>query len=544
LGPTQPVDESQERITLKTQFLIVISSLTLWGVTTTILRSQGQDSLSSLRTYIDFKMQRDNIPGLAACLIAGDRIVWSRGFGYQSIDEEIPTTMHSVFGTASVSKIVTAIAVMQLCERGLLDLGDPVNKYRRAPIHHPEFPDADITVAELLNHTASTSNGPSLWRCYSCDEQPLSPKEWAEAYFLPGGKYFHREGNFGPRKPGEQFLYSNAGYGLLACLVEIASGLPFDRYCTLNIFSPLKMANTSFKVEDIRKETLSMMYSYGYNMDLERDLMAPNTDCAKVSAGTYFFPLCNYTTSAVGASGMYSSVEQLAHLLIALMNGGLYQGDRILSKQNVDRILSPSVDARLLPGQFAAFGLGGYAMRLNNGALVWGHTGADPGQSSFMLFNAETKVGAIVLANRFVDIRDLIEWMFAEGVGQYSSTPLEHLGRMWKQYMKDRFQRRITISVLPDYLPGGSRLYVVGNHRYLGGWVSSGVPLTPQRDCSWATTLLFPDSTMLAFKITRGSMNTQAVTRDGKVLPNHALTVLKDTVLSIIVDDWKDQAQQ
>jgi hypothetical protein len=241
---------------------------------------------------------------------------------------------------------------------------------------------------------------------------------------------------------------------------------------------------------------------------------------------------------------MYSSVEQLAHLLIALMNDGAYQGNAVLSRKNISRILGPDVDSRLLPGQFASFGLGGYAMRLNNGAPVWGHTGADPGQSSFMLFNTETKVGAIVLANRFVDIRDLIEWMFAEGACQYSSTPLEHLGGIWKPYMKDRLLRRITISVLPEYLPGDSHLHVIGNHRYLGRWVSSGVPLTPQKDRSWTTTLLFPDSTTLEFKITRGSMKTEAVTRDGTVLPNHTLAVVKDTVVNIVVEDWKDQAQQ
>jgi CubicO group peptidase (beta-lactamase class C family) len=516
----------------------------LTAITANVLESQDHEALPLLTTYIDYKMQRDHIPGLAACIIKSDRIVWSRGFGFQNVDEKIPMTTESVVGIASISKIVTAVAVLQLYERGLLDLEAPIKNYLPESIRHPLYPDAVISVAQLLNHSASTSNGPSLWRCYACGEQLLSQKEWVRAYFLPEGVHYHKEGNFGPGEPGKEFLYSNSGYGLLSYIVEAVSGVPFDRYCREKIFAPLKMTNTSFHVADIREGTLATMYSYGYGMDLERDLMVPEADCAKISAGHNFFPLCNYTSATPGAGGLCSSSKELAHLLIALMNNGTYQGARILSEQSVSRILSPSVDSRLLPAQFAAFGLGGYALRLNNGALVWGHTGADPGRSSMMLFNAETKVGAIVLANRFVDIRDLIEWMFAEGVGEYSCTPLEQLGGDWKQYRRDRLQHKITISVRPNYLPGGSRLYVAGNHRYLGNWVRSGVPLTPQRDRSWAATFLVPDSTTLEFKITRGSWSTQAVTLDGRDLPNHTVAVVRDTVVNIVVEDWKDLAEQ
>jgi hypothetical protein len=369
----------------------------------------------------------------------------------------------------------------------------------------------------------------------------MGQKEWTKEYFLPGGKYYHKEGNFGSAKPGEGFLYSNSGYALLAYLVEEVSGLPFDRYCRENIFVPLKMGNTSFRAADTKPGTLSTMYSYGYNMDLERDLMAANTDCARVVAGEYFFPLCNYTTPTRGASGLLSSVEQLARLLIALMNNGVYEGRRILSPQSIDQILGPYVDPAKLPSQFASFGLGGYAMRLGNGGLVWGHTGADPGQSSLMLFNRETGVGTVVLANRFVDIRDLIEWIFAEGIASYSSTPLDQLKGAWKRYAADQTQHKVTIRVLPHYLPGGSQIHVVGNHRYLGAWVSSGIPLLPRPDRSWEMTLNFPDSTKLEFKITRGGMEKEAVAIDGKVPSNHSFVVVRDTLVTIEVEDWKDQ---
>jgi CubicO group peptidase (beta-lactamase class C family) len=324
-------------------FAAVILSLTM--INTDFLRCQGHDQLQRLSEYLHFKMKRDHVPGLAAGIIRKDTIVWSRGFGFQNVEARVPMTPHSVVGVASITKIVTAIAIMQLHEHGKLQIDDPVNKFLPSAVRHPMYPEVDMTISQLLSHTASTSNGPSLWRCYSCNEQPLSQKQLVEAYFLPGGRYYHKEGNFGDAKPGEGFLYSNSGYALLAYLVEAVSGLPFDQYCRENIFIPLKMSNTSFDATDILQGSLSTMYSYGYNMDLERDLMASHTDCARVIAGDYFFPLCNYTTSTLGAGGLYSSVDQLAHLLIALMNGGLYQGKRILSEQSVTRIFGSYVDS-------------------------------------------------------------------------------------------------------------------------------------------------------------------------------------------------------
>jgi CubicO group peptidase (beta-lactamase class C family) len=514
------------------------------GINTESAYGQERTPLASLNDYLEFKVQRDHIPGLAACIIKDDSVIWSRGVGYQNIEERIPMTPQTVIGTASISKIVTALAVMQLRERKKLDLHDPVNKYLPFKVLHPEYPDVDITVAQLLSHTSSISNGPSLWRSYSCDEQPLTLGEWARAYFTPGGRYYHKEGNFSRKKPGKGFLYSNAGYALLSYLVEIVSGMHFNEYCVRNIFAPLRLENTSFDVGDIENGTLATMYSYGYNMDLERDLMQPMTDCGKAIRGDYLFPLCNYTAPTIGAGGMYSSTEQLSHLLIALMNDGTYKGSVVLSKASIAEMLSPYVDPSLLPGQFASFGLGGYAMRLARGEPVWGHTGADPGMSTLMLFNPETKIGAIVLASRFVDIRDLIEWLLAEGIAEYADVDLSREKGAWKQYARNQVQHTVTFRVVPNYLPGGSHIHIIGNHRYLGSWVGTGIPMAPQRDRSWETVYSFPDSTSLEFKITRGDMGKEAVTMDGKVLPNHSLVVVRDTVVNIVVEDWKDQAQQ
>lgn len=510
---------------------------------TAILNSQELKSIQLLDEYINMKMARDKIPGLAACLVKDGEIVWAKGYGWADTEKGTPMTISSVLGVASISKLITATAIMQLHEQNLIDIDSPINKYLPFKIQHPDFSSYDITIAQILNHTASISNGPSLWRTYTCDQNKISLEEWIKGYFIPAGKYYNRTGNFGKFKPGDGFQYSNAGYGLLSYLVEFVSGKSFNEYCKQNIFDPLGMSNTSFIISDIDKSKLATMYSYGYGWDLEKDLIEKHTDYGKIIHSDYFFPLCNYTSPTFAAGGLYTSAEQLSKFLIALMNSGVYNGHRILSKESIERIFSQSVPSTYLPGQFASFGLGGYAMKLSNEESVWGHTGADPGISTFMLFNPDINMGAIVLANRFVDIRDLIEWLFAEGFAEFNDVPIDKINKNWEQYSSKRTKHRIDIVVETNYLPGGSQLYIIGNHRFLGQWIRTGIPLLARSNGTWYRTFSFPDSTRLEFKITRGSWDSEAVNAGGTVPPNFSLIVEKDTTVNIKIDDWKDLLQ-
>ncbi|MEW6194270.1 MAG: serine hydrolase [Bacteroidota bacterium] len=507
------------------------------------LHSQIQDKLKLLDEYINIKMERDKVPGLAICLVKDNKIVWAKGYGWANTEKKIPMTMSSVLGVASISKLVTATAIMQLYEQGLIDIHGSINKYLPFKIQHPDFPGHDLTIEQILNHTASISNGPSLWRTFNCLENKMSLEEWTKGYFIPGGKYFNSEGNFERFKPGDGFQYSNAGYGLLSYLVEHVSGKNFNDFCQDNIFEPLGMTNTSFNVTELNENDFATMYSYGYGWDLEKDLIEKDIDRGKIIQSDYFFPLCNYTSPTFAAGGLYTSAEQLSKFLISIMNGGIFNGHQILSKESIKRMFSQDVPSSFLPPQFAAYGLGGYAMKLSNGEPVWGHTGADPGLSTFMLFNPEINLGTIVLANRFVDIRDLIEWLFAEGFAEFNENPKEKINKNWGQYSDKSEKHKVNIVVESNYLPGGSQLYIIGNHRFLGQWIRTGIPMSPQKDGSWLKSFSFPDSTKLEFKITRGSWQSEAVNSDGTIPPNFSYVVEKDTTLNIRIADWKDLFQ-
>ena len=247
----------------------------------------------------------------------------------------------------------------------------------------------------------------------------------------------------------------------------------------------------------------------------------------------------------LGAGGLYSSASELANFLHFLINEDKFFSDSILRRDVLHQMLNPNVKNDLLPPWFMDLGMGFYSMKLDNGEPVWGHTGANPGSSTYLFFNPEIKIGAIVIANRFVDIRDLITWVFAEAFNELNDIPLKKLKKSWEQYSNkingnDRNRRIVTIQVTPTALPPNSSVYVNGNHRFLGSWISKGIPLIKKNDGSWSKRFHFFDSTKIEFKVTRGSWYMQAVDNKGTDLVPYSLLVLNDTTLTISIENWKD----
>jgi CubicO group peptidase (beta-lactamase class C family) len=90
------------------------------------------------------------VPGLAACIVKGDEVIWKNAYGFANIDKQKPFRLESVMHIASVSKLFTTTAIMQLWEQGKLELDTDINEYLPISVRNPKFPDASITVRQLL----------------------------------------------------------------------------------------------------------------------------------------------------------------------------------------------------------------------------------------------------------------------------------------------------------------------------------------------------------------------------------------------------------
>ena len=188
------------------------------------------EQMANIDNVVKKKIQSGDFSGV---ILIGQKnnILYDQAYGLANIVENEPITDTTAFQLASVSKQFTAVAILQLYERGKLQLNDNVAQYL------PGFPYPDITIHQLLVHRSGLPN-----YHYLCDRKPMLNDPYfsnqqivADLIEANAGRYF---------RPGRQFQYSNTGYAVLAAVVEAVSGLKFENYLETNIFKPLGMTHT------------------------------------------------------------------------------------------------------------------------------------------------------------------------------------------------------------------------------------------------------------------------------------------------------------
>jgi CubicO group peptidase (beta-lactamase class C family) len=173
-------------------------------------------------------MRDQRVPGASIAIVVNDSLVYAGGFGWANLEDSVPVTRHTLFPSASTAKLLTATAVAQLVERGVLALNQPIET------HCPAYPPKPwpVTVGYLLVHQGG-----------------IRPSGAADVFnrvhygsIQAAVAAFARDTLVAP--PGTREIYSNAGYVLLACAVEGASGEPFDAYLRTHVLIPAGMTAT------------------------------------------------------------------------------------------------------------------------------------------------------------------------------------------------------------------------------------------------------------------------------------------------------------
>lgn len=181
---------------------------------------------SDIETFVHAYTEEQNFMG-TIFVARGDHVLFSEGFGLANLELDVPNTTETVFRVGSVSKQFTAAAILQLQERGLLTVDDPISLYL------PTYPGGDqITIHQLLTHTSG-----------------IAPLEWerimTSVYLSTDDIDAMTQANPAVAPPGAGYQYNNVGYILLSRIVEEVSGLPFSTYMQTNFFEPLNMTHTS-----------------------------------------------------------------------------------------------------------------------------------------------------------------------------------------------------------------------------------------------------------------------------------------------------------
>ncbi len=245
--------------------------------------ASAQGNPESLTTQVDqvfAKWAKPDSPGCALAVIKDGAVVYKRGYGMANLDHDIQITPATVFHVASVSKQFTAMAIHLLAKQGKLALDDEVKKYVT------ELPDfgPKVTIRHLLHHTSGVRDQWNLlimsgWRL---SEDVVRDEDILELVAR------QKDLNF---TPGDQHLYSNTGYTLLAIIVKRVSGKTLREFADENIFKPLGMTSTFFRDDHA---VIVKNQAYGY----------------AIAGNTFKLSVPNYDT--VGASSLLTTVEDLA----------------------------------------------------------------------------------------------------------------------------------------------------------------------------------------------------------------------------------------
>lgn len=329
------------------------------------------DNTGDFDAYLIDEALDQNIPALSVLIFNEAGIQHEKLVGESDVDQGTTLASDHLFMLASVSKVVTATALLQLYDQGEFQLNDKVNDYLSFPVNVPGE-QTDITFQMLLTHTSGIADGSALdGQYYYGTDSPVDLGEFLEAYLVPGGQHYDPNENYHNFEPGTEHEYSNVGNALIAVLVEEISGIGFNAYCKQNIFAPLGMTNTFWRLDEI-SQPIVMPYNY---------------------SNSGYEAIQHYTFTDYPNGGLRSNARDLFKFLRAFPQAGRANNYQLLEAATAAKMYSPQI-----PNLDSEVGLHMFIMDADNN--LWGHDGGEQGVATIIAFNPSTKVGAIVLANQ------------------------------------------------------------------------------------------------------------------------------------------------
>ncbi len=315
----------------------------------------------ALTTFIEREMRDKGVPALSIAVVDDQQVVWSRGFG-----EEQPgraATAQTVYRVGSVSKLFTDIGIMQLVERGQLDLDGPVRRYLRSFTPRNTSPVA-ITLRQLMSHRAGLVREPPVGHYFDDTRPSLA----ATVASVARTTLVH--------VPRTTVKYSNAAIATVGLVLERRSGQPFARYLQRAVLEPAGLTSSSFDPSPALLARVPQAQMWTYQ---GRTFPAPT------------FPL-----GMAPAGSMYASMPDLARFMAMLFAGGQGSAGRVLRAATLDTMWRPQFAP---PGTTRGAGLGFFVAALD-GERTIEHGGAIYGFATQLTALPDRKLGVAVSASK------------------------------------------------------------------------------------------------------------------------------------------------
>jgi len=323
-----------------------------------------QDLEALLDSLLEAQMAEKHVPGAMVVVVENGNLLLAKGYGYADLERQVPVNSErTLFRMASVAKLFTWTAVMQLLEKGQLSLDTDVNEYLdfAVPATFPE----PITLRHLMSHTPGFEDENT--HIFKLQAEQMNPLDGYLKTYLPARVF----------PPGEVLAYSNYGASLAGYIVERVSGLPFSEYVEQNIFAPLGMARSTLRQP--LPENLAPDMATGYNY----------TNGQYVAGGFVY-------NQAYPSGSLTAPAIDMARFMIAHLQNGELDGQRILQEDTALQMHSQlyTADPRLNGGMAHGF----FESTVNGQRILW-HGGNLITFGSGLYLIPEQNVGLFISTN-------------------------------------------------------------------------------------------------------------------------------------------------
>ena len=320
-------------------------------------------AVEMLDAFIAREMKEKDLPAISIALVDDQTIVWSKGFGFADPEAKIPASADTVYRVGSISKLFTDIAIMQLAEKGEIDIDAPVTKY--LPDFRPKnsFGKA-ITLRQLMSHRSGLVRETPIGNYFDPNEPTLA--ETIASLNKTSLIY----------APETRTKYSNAGIAAVGYTLEKTQKEAFADYVKRSVLEPLGMEHSSFEPTPEINESLAKAYMW--------------TTDGRV------FPAPTFQLGISPAGSMYTTVGDLGRFMSAVFAGGRGTNGQMLSPESLEKMWTPQY-AR--PGQKTGFGIG-FGISEMDGRRKIGHGGAIYGFASQLSMLPDDKLGVIVVTTK------------------------------------------------------------------------------------------------------------------------------------------------
>lgn len=355
------------------------SAILLLGILFSIA-AMAQKPSDSLTMELKKHFNSSDLPGFSVAIVSGNGVLYENSFGFANRESKSDFKTTTIQKLGSVSKTVVGLALVKAIEDGKLTMDTKINDILPFHVINPFYKDSPLLIRHLANHTSTILDTKHYGKTYVLDESFIAGEEIHQDFlgflrshntmelkdFLfnvlnKNGDWYQKK-NFLKAEPGSTKAYSNLNAALTAYIIEMATEMPFEEYTETRIFEPLGMESTSWQIE---KGELNLL-------------------------ATLYFP---------------KGKEVPRYRLITYPDGGLFSNTVDLSNYLQEMILAYSGRSTYLPSEFARlmfpgdddinrafWGMGEKSRNI-------GHGGSDPGVQTDLQFNADMKIGRIILTN-------------------------------------------------------------------------------------------------------------------------------------------------